>query len=179
MKKLLLALLVLLGLQTQAQVSPCDSISYTITSSVNTNILQLDGVITGVCPVNFPCVVSDWSWTVCDDALCFSGNGQTAYFQQFNTSDTLKVCLTTIIDYMGATYYCMEQCDSLVFGPNGWMKMSMTGTGTSITEMDITFNYEFEDNRMFDVLGREYETYQDIPFGTIYIKNRNKYLKTR
>ena len=179
MKKLLLALLVLLGLQTQAQVSPCDSISYTITSSVNTNILQLDGVITGVCPVNFPCVVSDWSWTVCDDALCFSGNGQTAYFQQFNTSDTLKVCLTTIIDYMGATYSCMEQCDSLVFGPNGWMKMSMTGTGTSITEMDITFNYEFEDNRMFDVLGREYETYQDIPFGTIYIKNRNKYLTTR
>ena len=179
MKKLLLALLVLLGLQKQAQVSPCDSISYTITSSVNTNILQLDGVITGVCPVNFPCVVSDWSWTVCDNALCFSGNGQTAYFQQFNTSDTLKVCLTTIIDYMGATYSCMEQCDSLVFGPNGWMKMSMTGTGTSITEMDITFNYEFEDNRMFDVLGREYETYQDIPFGTIYIKNRNKYLKTR
>ena len=179
MKKLLLVLLVLLGLQTQAQVSPCDSISYTITSSVNTNILQLDGVISGVCPINFPCVVQDWSWTVCDDALCFSGNGQTAYFQQFNTSDTLKVCLTTIIDYMGATYSCMEQCDSLVFGPNGWMKMSMTGTGTSITEMDITFNYEFEDNRMFDVLGREYETYQDIPFGTIYIKNRNKYLKTR
>ena len=179
MKRILLAVLVLIGLQTQAQVSPCDSISYTITSSANTNILQLDGVISGVCPVNFPCVVQDWSWTVCDDALCFSGNGQTAYFQQFNTSDTLKVCLTTIIDYMGATYSCMEQCDSLVFGPNGWMKMSMTGTGTSITEMDITFNYEFEDNRMFDVLGREYETYQDIPFGTIYIKNRNKYLKTR
>ena len=179
MKRILLAVLVLIGLQTQAQVSPCDSISYTITSSANTNILQLDGVISGVCPVNFPCVVQDWSWTVCDDALCFFDNGQTAYFQQFNTSDTLKVCLTTIIDYMGATYSCMEQCDSLVFGPNGWMKMSMTGTGTSITEMDITFNYEFEDNRMFDVLGREYETYQDIPFGTIYIKNRNKYLKTR
>ena len=71
--------------QMQAQVSPCDSISYTITSSANTNILQLNGVITGVCPVTFPCVVSDWSWAVCDDALCFSDNGQTAYFQQFNS----------------------------------------------------------------------------------------------
>ena len=46
-------------------------------------------------------------------------------------------------------------------------------------DKSVVKNYEFEDNRMFDVLGREYETYQDIPFGTIYIKNRNKYLKTR
>jgi hypothetical protein len=69
MKKLLLVLLVLLGLQIQAQVSPCDSISYTITSSSNNTVLQLNGVITGVCPVNFPCVVSNWSWSVCDYAL--------------------------------------------------------------------------------------------------------------
>ena len=169
MKKLLLALLVLLGLQTQAQVSPCDSISYTITSSANTNILQLDGVITGVCPVNFPCVVSDWSWTVCDDALCFSGNGQTAYFQQINTSDTLKVCLTTIIDYMGATYSCLEQCDSLVFGPNGWMLMNM---GNPLAINDLQLNI-INDGKMYDMLGRELF---EIPVGTMYIRNNKLYV---
>ena len=169
MKKLLLALLVLLGLQTQAQVSPCDSISYTITSSVNTNILQLDGVITGVCPVNFPCVVSDWSWQVCDDALCFSDTGQTAYFQQFNAYDTLKVCLTTVVNYMGATYSCMLQCDSLIYGPNGWMKMGMVNpTGIKELISDQT------GGQMYDLLGREIF---EIPKGTIYIKNRKKFIK--
>ena len=169
MKRILLAVLVLIGLQTQAQVSPCDSISNTITSSANTNILQLDGVITGVCPVNFPCVVQDWSWTVCDDALCFFDNGQTAYFQQFNTSDTLKVCLTTIIDYMGATYSCLEQCDSLVFGPNGWMLMNM---GNPLAINDLQLNI-INDGKMYDMLGRELF---EIPVGTMYIRNNKLYV---
>ena len=169
MKKLLLVLLVSLGLQTQAQVSPCDSISYTITSSVNTNILQLNGVITGVCPINYPCVVSDWSWQVCDDALCFSDTGQTAYFQQFNTSDTLKVCLVTVIDYMGMTYSCMSQCDSLVFGPNGWMLMHM-GNPLSITELSPN---TINDGKIYDLLGRELS---EAPIGTMYIKNNKLYI---
>ena len=169
MKKLLLVLLVLLGLQTQAQVSPCDSISYTITSSVNTNILQLNGIITGVCPINFPCVVSDWSWQVCDDALCFSDTGQTAYFQQFNTSDTLKVCLVTVIDYMGMTYSCMSQCDSLVFGPNGWMLMHM-GNPLAINELQLN---TINNSKMYDILGRELN---EAPVGTMYIRNRKLYI---
>ena len=169
MKKLLLALLVTFGLQTQAQVSPCDSISYTITSSPNNMVLQLNGVITGVCPVTFPCVVQDWSWTVCDDALCFSGNGQTAYFQQFNAYDTLKVCLTTIIDYMGATYSCLEQCDTLVFGPNGWMKMGM-GNPLAINELQLN---TINDNKIYDMLGRELN---EVPSGTMYIRNQKLYI---
>ena len=169
MKKLLLVLLVLLGLQIQAQVSPCDSISYTITSSVNTNILQLNGVITGVCPITFPCVVSNWSWTVCDDALCFFDNGQTAYFQQFNSYDTLKVCLTTIIDYMGMTYSCLEQCDSLVFGPNGWMLMHM-GNPLAINELQLN---TINNSKIYDLLGRELLY---IPTGIMYIQNRKLHI---
>ena len=172
MKKILILLLVLLGLQAQAQVSPCDSISYTITSSTNTNLLQLDGVITGVCPINFPCVVSDWSWQVCDDALCFSGNGQTASFQQFNVYDTLKVCLTTIVDYMGATYSCMSQCDSLVFGANGWMLMNM-GNPTGINELEIN---AIGSKKIYDLQGRELN---EIPAGVMYIRNNKLYIKTK
>ena len=180
MKKLILTLLLVIAtIFSHAQVNPCDSISYTITSSPNNMILQLNGVITGVCPVNFPCVVQDWSWQVCDDQLCFGDTGQVVYFQQsFSPSDTLKVCLTTIIDYMGVTYSCMSQCDSLVYGTNGWMLLNMgTGTGTSLSEIEITSNYDFEDNRMFDILGREFGKYQDIPMGSLYIKNRKKYIK--
>ena len=163
------AIMLTIALPARAQVSPCDSISYTITSSANTNILQLDGVITGVCPVNFPCVVQDWSWTVCDDALCFSGNGQTAYFQQFNSYDTLKVCLIATIDYMGATYACLEQCDTLVFGPNGWMKMGM-GNPLAINELQLN---TINDNKIYDMLGRELT---EIPVGTMYIRNQKLHI---
>ena len=133
--------------------------------------MQLNGVITGVCPVTFPCVVSDWSWSVCDDALCFSDTGQTAYFQQFNAYDTLKVCLTTVVNYMGATYSCMLQCDSLVYGPNGWMKMGMVNP-TGIKELISGQT----GGQMYDLLGRELT---EVPVGTIYIRNNKKYIRVK
>ena len=35
------------------------------------------------------------------------------------------------------------------------------------------------DDRLYDLLGREFANYNSIPHNTIYIKNRKKYLKTR
>ena len=167
MKKLLLVLLVLLGLQTQAQVSPCDSVSYTVLSGSGGNsTLQLDGVINGVCPINFPCTVVNWDWSVCDAGLCFLDTGQTATFYQLNINDTIKVCLTTILDINNVWYTCI-QCDYFVYGPNGWMKVSVL---TSIKEIETVV----KNNRMYDLLGREIF---EIPKGTIYIKNGKKYIK--
>ena len=171
MKKVLLVLLVSLGLKTQAQVVPCDSIEYAITPQNFNNVLQLEGWVNGICPVNFPCVVSDWTWTVCDDNLCYSDTGQTVYFQQFMTTDTIKVCLTTFGDLNGITFTCM-QCDSLVYGPNGWMVMNM-GNPTGITEVDL---YSKKCLKMFDLLGRELT---EAPIGTMYIRNNKKYIRVK
>ena len=168
MKKLLLVVLVLIGLQIQAQIPPCDSVEYAITSTANTNLLQLEGWVNGICPVNFPCIVSDYSWSVCDDALCYSDTGQTVYFQQFMTTDTLKVCLTTYMTIDTMTYTCM-QCDSLVFGPNGWMLMNM---GNPLAINDLQLN-TINDGRMYDMLGRELFY---IPLGTMYIRNNKLYI---
>ena len=85
MKKLLLALLVLLGLKTQAQVMYCDSISYTTTSTINYPL-----IVSGSIP-NVPGVVA-WSWQVCNATLCYSGSGPNASFGQVYLTDTLKVC---------------------------------------------------------------------------------------
>jgi hypothetical protein len=169
MKKLLLVLLVSLGLQTQAQINPCDSIEYAITSTANNNVLQLEGWVNGICPVNFPCVVSDWTWTVCDDALCFSDTGQTVYFQQFMTNDTLKVCLDVIGTMSGTTFTCQAFCDSLVFGPNGWMLMSM-GNPTGIEEFVIE---RFNDGKVYNITGREVF---NLTTGVMYIRNNKKFI---
>ena len=171
MKKLLVVLLVSLGLQTQAQINPCDSIEYAITSTANNNVLQLEAWVNGTCPVTFPCIVSDYSWTICDDALCFSDTGVTVYFQQFMTTDTIKVCLTTTMDIDTMTYTCM-QCDSLVFGPNGWMVMSM-GNPLAINELELTWK---NDDKIYDLMGREL---REIPVGKMYIRNNKKYIRVK
>jgi hypothetical protein len=168
MKRILLAVLVSLGLQTQAQISPCDSVEYAITSTVNNNVLQLEAWVNGTCPVNFPCIVSNYSWTVCDDNLCYGDTGTTVYFQQFMTTDTIKVCLTTDMTIDTMTYTCM-QCDSLVFGPNGWMVMSM-GNTTGIQEIEANY---ILDNKIYDLMGRELKT---APKGVMYIRNRKIFI---
>ena len=169
MKKLLLVLLVLLGLQTQAQIYPCDSVEYTYLSGSGGNTtIQLNGTISGVCPVNFPCTVLSWEWQVCDGNLYFSDTGQAVTFSQFNTTDTIKVCLLTVLDINNIWWTCM-QCDSLVYGPSGWMKMSNVLTFVKEVERSIA-----KDNKMYDLLGRELF---EIPKGTMYIKNRKKYIR--
>ena len=166
MKKLLLVLLVTLGLQTQAQMVPCDSIEYTIQSAQpgpSTTILILSGV------ANIPGTVLDWDWQACDDNLCYSASGQTVTFNQFTVTDTIKVCLTTILEINNTWWTCM-QCDSLVYGPSGWMKLG-EGNPTAIKEVDL---YSKKCLKMYDLLGREIF---EIPKGTIYIKNREKFIK--
>ena len=97
MKKLLLALLVLLGLQTKAQINYCDSISYTTTSTINYPL-----IVSGSIP-NIPGAVS-WSWQVCNSSLCYLGTGANASFGQVSLTDTLKVCYDVTIDINGFTY---------------------------------------------------------------------------
>ena len=70
---------------------------------------------------------------------------------------------------MGATYTCLEQCDTLVFGPNGWMKMGM-GNPTGINELKFTWE---DDGIIYDLTGRKLK---EVPVGTIYIRNRKLYI---
>ena len=73
MKKLLLAILVFFGLKTSAQIMPCDSISYGTSSTINYPLV-LSGSISFI-----PDSIS-WTWSVCDDNMCYSGNGVNATF---------------------------------------------------------------------------------------------------
>ena len=161
MKKLLLALLVLFGLQTKAQINYCDSISYTTSSTLNYP-LGISGV------ANIPGTVS-WIWTVCNSSTCYSSTGQWAYFSQVSPTDTLKVCYDVIIDINGVTYAC-SKCDSLVYNPNSYQWELMTALPTSIEEVDI---YSKKCLKMYDLLGREINS---IPVGKMYIRNNRLFI---
>jgi hypothetical protein len=158
MKKLLLILL-LFGLETKAQINYCDDVNYTTTSIGGNLILQGSTQIQGIV---------DWTWLVCNTSLCYSDTGQLATFNQINSLDTLKVCYDVIININGLVYYCTG-CDTLVFDMNQYNWVLLTNSPLSINEMKDTFN----DNKIFDLLGRELFA---IPNRRIYIKNGKKYI---
>ena len=162
MKKLLLALLVLFGLQTKAQINFCDSISYTTTSTINYPF-----IVTGI--ANIPGTVS-WNWAVCNSNLCYSSSGVNASFGQVSLTDTLKVCYDVTIDINGMTYACMG-CDSLVYNPNSYQWEKMSAQPVGIAELELK---TIGDDRMYDLLGREIF---EVPRGTVYIKNRKKFIR--
>ena len=169
MKRILLVLLVLLGLnQTQAQVSWCDSLSYT--SVPGTQLLTLVGDASPF--INMVDSIT-WSWQVCDTNMCYGGAGDTAYFQMIQTTDTVKVCYDAYIYFMGATYVCTE-CDTLVYDgfSYSWVLMNM-GNPTSITELQLNTN---NDGKMYDLLGRELT---EVPVGVMYIRNNKKYIRIK
>ena len=162
MKKLLLALLVLFGLQTKAQINFCDSISYTTSSTLNYPF--------GVAgTANIPGTTT-WMWTVCNSSMCYSGSGQWAYFPQVSPTDTLKVCYDVIIDINGMTYAC-SKCDTLVYNQNSYQWEVSSAQPLGFAELELNTP---DDEKTYDLLGREL---LEIPKGTIYIKNRKKFIK--
>ena len=162
MKKLLFILLIALGLQTQAQVLYCDSISYTTTSTINYPF-----IVTGI--ANIPGTVT-WNWTVCNSNLCYSSSGVNASFGQVSLTDTLKVCYDVLIDINGFTYTC-SSCDSLVYNPNSYQWEAMSAPPVGIAELKSSI---INDGKMYDLLGREIF---EVPIGSIYIKNRKKFIR--
>ena len=163
-----LAILTLWSTKTQAQVSYCDSISYTTTSTINYPLI-LAGNGGGLS--NMVDTIT-WDWTVCQVAtpnLCYSESGINAFFGQVSLTDTLKVCYDAYIYFMGAIYTC-SGCDSLVYNPNTYQWEAMTAQPLSITELELNTN---NDGKIYDLLGREIF---EIQIGVMYIRNQKKYI---
>ena len=157
MKKIILILLVLLGLQTQAQVNYCDSISYQTSSTINYPF-----GVTGLGTANIP-GTAIWTWTVCNSTMCYSATGTNASFWQVSLTDTLKVCYDVYIDINGMTYTC-SRCDTLIYDPNSYQWIPKISTPTSITEPSVTI----AGSKIYDLLGRELTS---IPIGKLYIRD--------
>ena len=164
MKKILFILLMALGFQTQAQVIYCDSISYATSSTINYPF-----GVTGLGTANIPGTVT-WTWTVCNSNMCYSSSGISAGFGQVSLTDTLKVCYDVLIDINGMTYAC-SGCDSLVYNPNSYQWEPMVAQPVGIAELELNTT---DDGKMYDLLGREIF---EVPIGSIYIKNRKKFIK--
>jgi len=171
MKKLLLVLLVLFGLQTQAQINICDSIELSIAQGQQSWFITIESNIPQMIAMDTTAYAT-YNWTSC--LMCGTNVGSDTLSQLSFFTDTLQmysVCLTSTICTNGLCYACTT-CDTLVWNNGSWGMMSMINNNpTSIEEIQVN---NINDNKMYDLLGREVT---DVPLGTIYIVNRKKYIK--
>ena len=168
MKRILLALLVSLGLQTQAQQAApyfcCDSITYNIDPSQGFNV-SLD--TTGI--IHNPASLEVW-WAVCANGLCYTGQGMYSYYPQITTADTVKVGYDVYIYENGVMVEVCTREDWLIFNGTSWVLFNMT---TSINELTVN---RINDSKIYDVLGKEVF---NIRKGVIYIRNNKKFILVR
>ena len=174
MKKILLVALVLFGLQTQAQINICDSLSYSIVvDSSNWNTLTVTGNMNGLSLNMIDSM--DWNFSACNALTCYIAQGNNPYsFPLISPQDTVKLCYDAFIYFDSMTYICTE-CDSLVydFMTDSWVLMSM-GNPTGIEE--LMKNEGMGNNKIYDMLGREL---MDIPVGKMYIRGGKINLKRK
>ena len=168
MKKLLLVLIVLLGLQTQAQIANpyfcCDSITYSVDPSQGFNIsLDTTNIVHNPDSINV-------LWSICNSSQCYSGTGMYDYFPQIMTTDTLKVCYDVYLYESNMVEVC-TRCDSLIYDAwsNSWVLFNMSNP-TGIEELIVD---KINDNKIYDLLGRELSK---IPVGNMYIRNGKLYI---
>ena len=182
MKKLLVTLLVLLGLQTQAQINYCDSIEISIVNSNSTSI-ELETNASNFNWSNNPYTIKydwtlnnfsmNWNWVGWDSLPnpYFPVTPNTPYY-----NDTLLVCLTVMIydsvNWNSLTFNCFNNCeDTLVWNGESWGWPRRGTAVTSVQELEIK---TISDNKIYDLLGREL---LHTPTGTMYIQNKQKYIK--
>ena len=168
MKKVLLVLLVLLGLQTQAQQSTpyfcCDSISYWTDQGQGLFVgLDTSGIIHNPDSMTV-------SWQVCNANMCYVGDGINAYFGQIVTTDTIKVGYDIYIYENGVLEICSIE-EWLIFDGTNWVLYNMNTVG--INELQFTWE---DDGIMYDMLGRKLV---EVKVGSIYIKNRKLYKRVK
>ena len=168
MKKIILILLVLIGLQTQAQQSTpyfcCDSITYWTDQSQGFNVgLDTSGIIHDPDSMSI-------LWQVCNSNMCYAGDGMYAYFGQILTTDTVKVCYDVMIYESGVLEVC-SRCDWLTFDQNSytWILYNM-GNPTAVKQVEFNI---VNNGKIYDLLGRELV---EIPVGEMYIRNRRLYI---
>tara|TARA_R100000005_G_C4868801_1_gene126365 strand:+ start:63 stop:602 length:540 start_codon:yes stop_codon:yes gene_type:complete len=177
MKKVLLALLVSLGLQLQAQ-SSCDStMSYTTGSQFQ---LEIAFGIGGNTPSTWSAPIYVWTYyeylnvnaVILGEDSCF-GQPCTHMVYNYNTLtgmpyDTLTTCVTYVTSDSIGNIDTLMCCFDQYWNGQAWARVMNITVGIE----EYTIN-QIVDNKIYDMLGRELK---EIPVGKLYIRNKQLYI---
>ena len=136
-------IMLLLATQIQAQVNPCNSITYW-TDQGQGLFVGLDTTNTTHNPDSIEVL-----WQVCNSTMCYAGQGMDAFFGQIVTTDTIKVCYDAYL-YTANTLEVCVKCDDLIYNGFSWILFN-----TSNPVGIIEHKNKITNNKMYDLRGRE------------------------
>ena len=152
MKKVILILLVSLGLQTQAQISPCDSM--TVTGSQYQLTMEVNNINT----------IIDYWVTTAPDMTILGEDSMTNTHTVLNSNPMSFVPYDTLITCITSSSAQITCCVTWVWNGTMWMNM---GNTTGIQEVEANY---ILDNKIYDLMGREI-----VKAKGLYIKNNKLY----
>jgi len=158
MKRLLLVLLVLLGLQTQAQINMCDSV--TISGSHSQILIEINNINT---------VMWYWETTGSNGLFTLAEDSMTNQHSVYNVNPITQISYDTLLTCAndnGITCCWIFIWNSMLMQ---WLRLGWWTT--AITELETN---SVSDDRTYDMLGRELFY---IPTGTMYIQNRKLHIR--
>ena len=165
MKKYILVLLILFGLNANAQVDWCDSISYSVLPNTN-GVFSV--MIETTDSLDNYCDTVSVAWAVCTMELCFLGNGAWASFPIIQLTDTVKVCYNAyIMNPPNPSISCYNVCEWIVYNGTEWVEWNNV---LSVNEVPL----RPVDSKSYDIMGREL---LHIPSGVMYIRNQKLHMK--
>jgi hypothetical protein len=101
--------------------------------------------------------------------------------ESINQDDIVKLCWNfRIWSYWPNSHpfdiQTLEECYEVYYNDYEWLEYDGTNSNTlSINEIN---NYNVNDDKIYDMMGREINDINSLPIGSIYIKNRKKYIRT-
>ena len=100
--------------------------------------------------------------------------------ESINENDIVKLCWNFRIwaDWPNSHPFdnqTLEECYEVFYDGSEWENYNGTIPNTlSISEIS---NNIVNDNKIYDIMGREINDINSLPIGSIYIKNRKKYIR--
>ena len=169
MRNIILALVLLFGLNLNAQVNWCDSISYSVLPNTN-GVFSV--MIETTDSLDNYCDTVSVAWAVCNPQLCFLGNGAWASFPIIQLTDTVKVCYTAYVtDTNWQTIYeCRDICEWIVYNGTEWVEWNNT-----VGVNEVLPNGQHK-GVIYDLKGR---VVTDVKKNRIYIRNMKKFIKIK
>ena len=138
---------------------------------------------------------SETTWSISDGSITYMTGGPYADNTTTQTPSTGTIpadaCISFTIEdsygdgicctYGNGSYTITDGLGTIVAqgGQFGAEEEIVFETGNFTVGINEINKIEYIDNRMFDVLGREFKNYESIPTGTLYIQNKIKQLKTK
>jgi len=124
-------------------------------------------------------VVSIGGDTLANDTILESVGS--TIIESINQDDIVKLCWNFRIwsDWPNSHPFdiqTLEECYEVYYNDYEWVEYDGTNPNTlGVNEIN---NYNFYDDKIYDIMGREINNINSLPIGSVYIKNRKKYIRT-